>query len=111
VRSAAETLFAQIQNADYTKPEQLFAIEYTAHHHFDRWVTWVAARFSRDPIKIVELGPAVHVGAEGRPVLSYRLTLSSGATLQGDLPFDFDPLTERWVALEGLDWHLRDEGG
>ena len=50
-------------------------------------------------------------GRKGLPTVSYKLTLKDGSTLQGNLPFqyEFEEGTGHWFALQGIDWHLRNE--
>lgn len=114
VRPQAERLFAAIRAADYALdwrqndawqhflPEDT---DYLAESGFNGWVDWVCREFGTDPIVGVELGPG-RTNRAGFPSITYKLTRKSGSTLEGELPFDFDPATRTWHGQRGLDWHL-----
>jgi hypothetical protein len=57
----------------------------------------------------VEVG-AVVFQASGRPAVPYKLLLKDRTTLEGILPFEWRPESERWEGIEGLDWHLEHAG-
>ena len=117
----AQALFQAIRSADYhyfltsTTPDvwQQFPTGdagYMCSTGYPDWVTWVCTTFSRNPIVQVELGE-VFAGEYGRPTMPYTLTLRDGATLSGDLPFEYYPTGPRmtsghWEPLKGLDWHV-----
>ncbi|MBI5388285.1 MAG: hypothetical protein HZA90_26775 [Verrucomicrobia bacterium] len=111
----AQRLFAAIRRADYTRdwkqkdawmhflPEDT---DYLAASGFNAWVDWVCREFSTNPIVEIELGPC-RASRAGLPAAAYKLARKTGGTLEGELPFDFNPATQCWHGQGGLDWHLR----
>jgi hypothetical protein len=109
IKTAATNLFEAIRDADYSSPQSVWAIDYRAHHHVDVWVDWVCRHFSANPIVSVALGHVL-ANEQGLPSVSYTLTLRDGSSIEGVLPFEYQPLSESWLATEGLDWHLKETG-
>jgi hypothetical protein len=122
VTQAATELFNKIRGADYDrflKPDanwQQFPIVgyYQTHQWFDTLVKWIGTTFKTNPIVTVELGqvyanPKTINNQPGLPTVPYRLTLKDGATLQGNLPFEYnyDGGQGHWHGIEGIDWHLQ----
>jgi hypothetical protein len=64
--------------------------------------------FSGCPIQSVWVGE-VHIDQDRRPCVPYRLELSDGSVLAGDLAFEYLDLGRgrRWQPVEGVDWFLR----
>jgi hypothetical protein len=106
IKTAALELFDAIRNADCSSPQSVWSIDYRAHHHFDVWVEWVCQHFSANPIDLVELGD-VAANEQGLPCIRYKITLRDGSFIEEVLPFEYQPLSDSWLATEGLDWHLQ----
>jgi hypothetical protein len=114
VQAAAQRLFQAIRAADYNRDWQIAGqwqhflpedIDYTVNHDFPGWVNWICAKFKTNPIVDVQLGK-VFLDGKGRPAVNYELKLKDGEVLRGDLPFQWNPKTQQWEGLEGLDWHI-----
>jgi len=124
VLQAAADLFDKIRQADYEpfvrekcdwQKFPLWGI-YQTYKWFDVLVPWISRTFKDNPIVDVELGDVfistqVISGRTGLPTVPYRLTLSDGALLQGNLPFEynFDGDKGHWHGMQGIDWHLQDD--
>ena len=115
ITAAAQHLFQTIRTADYGRDWltgrhwEMFPaedVDYTVNHDYPGWVRWVCVKFKAHPIQDVRLGNVV-AGRNGLPTVHYELRLKDGEVLQGDLPFQWNPRTERWGGWEGLDWHLQ----
>jgi len=103
----AENMFAILRSADR---ERLWSpdFRYEVHHHADVWIDWVVNRFTKDPIRTVDLG-RVHADKQGRPAVPYTIILESGDRLTGVLPFKYYARAQLWCGRHGLDWHVKSE--
>jgi hypothetical protein len=121
IRKAAEQLFEKIRTADYDSfldPngrvvawDQFPTVgRYTAHKWHDRLVEWICRTFKENPIESIRIGEVLQTEA-GLPGVAYELTLQDGKKLEGTLPFKYSAPEDRWWAIEGIDWHLRESAG
>lgn len=111
IKREAGRLFDAIRKADYRQPQNWRAfpspeVEYTVHSDAPGWVLWVCQHFRTNPIVRVELGEVL-LQADRRPAVPYKVTLKNDTSLEGTLPFEWRSGSQRWEALEGLDWHRR----
>ena len=67
---------------------------------------WICQHFRTNPIVAVDLG-GITMNTNGLPALAYKVTLKNGGKLEGVLPMNYNPRSERWYGVEGLDWHLK----
>ncbi len=126
ILDAARKMFEAIQNAPYDrltsgKEMQSYLgsapnVRYTVYSWWDIWAQWVYEHFKENPIVSIELSDVAQgeieqgrVGRSASPAVSYKLTLKDGSTLEGELPFYYDPQSDSWSGRQGLDWHLDDE--
>lgn len=120
VRGAALKLFEDIRDADYDSflrparadegkeaPSEATAATPSEEHDLENWSTHT---FTGSPIVSIEVG-AVFVDEENRPSVPYRLGLSDGSVLAGDLAFACIDVGRgpRWVPVGGIDWRLKGE--
>jgi len=122
LRKVAESGFEKIRRENYGKylldaslgwpmrTWQQFGPPYTVHSDYPAWVKWCCRTFKADPIAKVEVGAPL-TGKDGRPAVPYKLTLRSGAVLEGRLPFEYQPRSRRWNGIEGMDWHRKHPKG
>ncbi len=118
VVEAARSLFDAIRKADYENPGDWRDFPdpqhgYQTFTNYPGWMSWICDNFKKNPIVSVGLGDVRSKRfGEGKmmlPTISYTLTLKNGDVLQGELPFDYDPLSQSWFGTQGLDWHLKSE--
>jgi hypothetical protein len=105
ISALAKSIFRSFQMADYGAKRPLRGVPYQPDRSPDKWLQWVRNRFGQHPIESVRLGP-VTLDSRGRPSIAYLLLLNDGSQLEGILPFEYNPLSQSWMATEGLDWHL-----
>jgi hypothetical protein len=107
MKKRAQEIFEKLRDARPDKPEKLAALGlgYKPYEEPDAWVEWVTTHLVETPIKTIEIGD-LSADALDRPSVPYRVTLSDNSTLEGDLPFVYEPLIDQWEPVEGLDWHL-----
>jgi len=74
------------------------------------WGEWMCKTFKDRPIETVELGE-VSTDKEDRPAVPYKLVLTDGTVLEGDLPFEYRARGQYWLAVHGLDWYLKYKSG
>ncbi len=120
-RGVALKLFEQIRGADYEhflrgEPGSGGAESRTApapdnDRRRPRAGRTSSRTFTGNPILSIEVGQ-VHIDGESRPRVPYRLTLSDGGVLAGDVTFEYVDLGEgaQWYPIDGIDWFLRGEG-
>lgn len=111
IKQAAQRLFDAIRKADYEHPGDWRRfpapdVDYTVHSDYPGWMQWVAQHFRTNPIVKVELGE-VTLDSKQLPGLPYKLTLQNQQTLEGTLPWRWNPSSQRWGGVGGLDWHRR----
>ncbi len=111
IRNAAIRLFDAIRKADYENPgdwESFPApdVDYRVHTDYRGWMNWICEHFRTNPIVNVDLGE-VKRQADGRPSVSYKVTLKDGSKLTGVLPMEWNAYSQQWFGVNGLDWHLQ----
>jgi hypothetical protein len=114
IRKVAKDFFEEIRTANYERYNnewQNFPLwqgdRYQVRRDGPGWVRWICNTFKVDPIRSVELGK-VFKDKANRPAIPYTLTLKDGRTLEGDLPFEYEPRSQYWEGIQGVDWHLQD---
>jgi hypothetical protein len=110
IRQAALRLFEAIRRANYEHPGFYISfpapeVEYEVSTDRRSWVGWICQHFRTNPIVSVDLGE-VKACTNGLPALSYEVRLKNGRKLQGLLPMNYNPGSEDWYGVNGLDWHL-----
>jgi hypothetical protein len=108
ITAAAKDAFDALRTVDARHKDALWNLPYQVDHYRDGWVDWLVEHLGKDPIRTVEVGP-VQADSQGRPAVSYTITLTSGDQLTGVLPFQYDAPSQTWYGVEGLDWHLKAE--
>ncbi|MHC4477353.1 MAG: hypothetical protein ACYTEL_17030 [Planctomycetota bacterium] len=121
IEEAAQQLFESIRAADYDSfldPNghvvawgQFPTVgRYKARQWHGRLVEWICRTFKENPIESIRIGEVLETEA-GLPGFPYELTLRDAKKLEGTLPFEYSGLEDRWWAIEGIDWHLRESAG
>ncbi|MGO9199035.1 MAG: hypothetical protein ACLQM8_00650 [Limisphaerales bacterium] len=111
IRQSALRLFQAIRQANYEDPgpSQTFPapdVDYQVYTDYPSWMGWICQHFRTNPIVAVDLG-GITMNTNGLPALAYKVTLKNGGKLEGVLPMNYNPRSERWYGVEGLDWHLK----
>ncbi len=128
IKAAALLLFEKLRTADYADllsyyrdgkwdPEGWKKFPtlglYMVHTDYPSFALWCCTHFKDNPIVDVQLGEvfigdALIVDKTGWPTVPYRLTLKDGATLAGNLAFNYDTNQDggHWHGMEGIDWHV-----
>lgn len=117
VRSAALKLFQDVRDADYDSflrsaraekgkdaPLEHPAVTLSKEPDLRNWSCHI---FTGSPIVSIEVGDAL-IDDENRPTVPYRLRLSDGGVLAGNLVFERIDCGRgpRWVPVGGVDWAL-----
>lgn len=121
IKEAAQQLFESIRSADHDSfldangrvPawDQFPTVgRYIARMRHDRLAEWICRIFRENPIESVRLGDVFKTDS-GLPAVAYELTLRDAKKLEGTMPFEYSGLEDRWWAIEGIDWHLRESAG
>jgi hypothetical protein len=114
IRQAAVRLLEAIRQANYDHPGYYASfpapeVEYEVKADRRAWVGWICQHFRTNSIVSVDLGD-VKTHTNGLPALSYEIKLQNGPMLVGLLPMNYNPGSEDWYGVEGLDWHLQSSG-
>ncbi len=113
IRKDALRLFEAIRHADYAYPDHFRPFlgsnaEYQPKKEYNAWMTWVSQHFRTNPVVAVDLGK-VALNTNGLPALPYKLRLRNDEQLEGVLPMNWNPGSQQWYGVGGLDWHLPQE--
>ncbi len=121
VRGVARKLFEEIRDADYEQFLSADSRAPEAESHTESTAVSSGARedparvscrtFRGCPIRSIWVGDA-YIDGKSRPCVPYRLELSDGGGMSGNLAFEYLDLGGggRWHPVEGIDWLLGEAG-
>jgi len=110
LKQVAKEFFENIRDIDYqyylknTSAWREFPISYRVERDYPGFLNWICNNFSSNPITNIMI---IETNVSEYPSVKYKLTLENGRILQGELVLVYDPQVQKWVGIDGIDWHYQ----